>query len=514
MSLRFKFALIILGLQCLLALFFGVSVLHQDHEHAEQALLQEAAEGLDLLSGFASDGLAAEDERALDRICRALADNDAVLSVSVLDFRGQPLARAGKSREPAASDLIEDLKAPGVDRPLIRERTPLPKGFLHLEGHIFEIGLPIPGAARPAGFLITTVWTGLHNQTVLSRRWHIFEIVAVGIALSALLGLLVDRRLGRILHELSIITRGYAGGDLSRRVCLETGDEFEELGDAFNRMADGLQRSQEQLREANDLLEDRVRERSEELQAANTRLLHSAKLASLGELAGGIAHEINTPVANIAGRASCILEDLEDDAVDPQQLQNDLERIRSNANRASEIVRRLLLFGRTSERMFADVNVNDLVREGLQLLEGPLARNRQVVLNFIPCETIPLIRADRARLTQVLVNLVTNASDVSPPAGVVTIRVEADGDGESVSIAVADQGPGIPTELQQQVFEPFFTTKSAGEGTGLGLSISHEIVQEHGGDISIENCREGGCLIGVRLPVEQRDRRRKGREQG
>ena len=234
----------------------------------------------------------------------------------------------------------------------------------------------------------------------------------------------------------------------------------------------------------------------EQLQMAEQQLLQSGKLATIGELAAGIAHEINNPLNNVMGFAQLLMDqDL------PPQAQRDLEKIYAEGQRAATIVQNLLVFARNSEPEPRPVDIRAVIDRACSLKAYDL-RRRSVELRTDLPDAVPLVAGDDQRLVEVMLNLLTNAEQAiasTERAGVITISCEADGD--RIRIRVSDDGPGIPPEVLGRIFEPFFTTKGVGAGTGLGLSICQGIIRQHQGELWAESDLGTGATFHVELPV-------------
>jgi PAS domain S-box-containing protein len=228
-------------------------------------------------------------------------------------------------------------------------------------------------------------------------------------------------------------------------------------------------------------------------------LIQQERLASIGLLASGIAHEVNTPLTGISSYAQMLLEETPpDDARRPL-----LEKIEKQTFRAADIARRLLNFSRPDRQGLVDVGCNELVEETLSLF-GPQIRGRKVFVRRELAPALPLVRGHRGKLQQVLLNLLLNAHDAITDGGEIVIRTAAEGEG--VLLEVSDTGEGIRPELLGRIFDPYFTTKAPGHGTGLGLSIAYGIVQEHAGTIGVDSTPGEGTRFQVRLPARARAR--------
>ena len=224
------------------------------------------------------------------------------------------------------------------------------------------------------------------------------------------------------------------------------------------------------------------------------RLVQADKLSSIGLLAAGVAHEVNTPLAVISTYAQMLAKQVGDDS----QKSLILDKIAKQTFRASEIVNSLLNFSRTSTTSFGDVNLNRVIQETLSLLEHQLQKSGIQVNVDLEAELAP-IHANAGKLQQVFLNLFLNARDAMAKGGTLEVRTWTDE--SSAKIEVADTGPGISPEHLHRIYDPFFTTKAARKGTGLGLSVTYGIIQEHGGSIEVSNRRSGGARFRLDLPL-------------
>jgi signal transduction histidine kinase/ActR/RegA family two-component response regulator len=249
----------------------------------------------------------------------------------------------------------------------------------------------------------------------------------------------------------------------------------------------------------NARLYEQVRSQLRELQETQAQLLQAGKMAAVGKLVAGVAHELNNPLAVVLGQADLLTQSTRD----PDVLKR-TDKIRTSARRAAKIVRELTTFARPQPTALADVKIADVVDHALDLRRQALSV-RGVGLSVEAAPDLPLLHADEVQLQQVVLNLLLNAEYAVTQSGrPPKIVVRLTGEGDWVRLAVSDSGPGIRPEVLPRIFEPFFTTKPIGEGTGLVLSISFRIVEAHGGRISAESAPDGGAKFVVSLPAVAR----------
>ncbi len=252
----------------------------------------------------------------------------------------------------------------------------------------------------------------------------------------------------------------------------------------------------QQAQEHAVVLEQRVEERTKALKEAQAELVQSAKLAAVGTLAAGVAHELNQPLTVIRGYAQGLLADASLD----QEVRADLDRIQAQTGRMAKIINHLRDFSRQAKGTFEPVALNDVIEAAFSLLTQQLRlRNVRVVTDLDP--GLPGIRGDRDQLEQVFINLIMNARDAMQPQNGGRLTVTTRGADSFVEAIVADTGPGIPEGIRARIFDPFFTTKEVGQGTGLGLSVSYGILRDHGGEIRAETRPGWGAVFVVRLPM-------------
>ena len=307
----------------------------------------------------------------------------------------------------------------------------------------------------------------------------------------------LTRSLVRPLEEMVSVSQSIAAGDLSRRVRLTTDQsEFGLLAVSFNDMLDNISEMNTQLEQWARTLEARVENRTEQLVKVQTQVARQQRLASVGQLAAGVAHEINNPLGGILTFASLVLEDLPEDSPSRE----DLEQIVEQAERCRTIVAGLLEFSRQHDPHMAGTDINALISRTLALLEKQaIFHDIAVARRFQP--DLPQAFTDESQMQQVFMNIILNAVDAMDQRGELTVETGQDDRREEVFVRISDTGCGIKPEIREAIFNPFFTTKDPGKGTGLGLAVACRIVQAHGGRTEVESEVNKGTTFTIHLPM-------------
>ena len=326
-------------------------------------------------------------------------------------------------------------------------------------------------------------------------------LLVAGIGVLLVLGItyLITRSMIHPLEEMVRASNRIAAGDLDHSVSITSRDEIGILANSFNKMLASIKTMKLELEEWGRTLEEKVEKRTEELVAVQTQMVQSEKLASIGRLAAGVAHEINNPLGGILTFSMLALEDCEDD----HPLKQNLDVIVKQTLRCRETVKGLLDFARQSSATPTLTDANSVVDKTLQLLENQtLFQNVRTVRQFDP--DLPKILIDVGELQQVVVNIVINAVDAMEENGVLTIQTSKAPKNQEILIRISDTGKGIPEDILPLIFEPFFTTKRVGKGTGLGLSIVHGIITRAGGKIEVASSPKGTTFT-IRFPVAREE---------
>lgn len=337
----------------------------------------------------------------------------------------------------------------------------------------------------------------------------VFAAFVFVLALSAPLFLWMARGIFSPLERMTQTMRRVEEGNLNARIGnVGTQDEIGQVASHLDLLLDQVQDRDQSLRLWADELNERVDKRTEELRDANTKLeatyrqlVTSEKLASIGEIAAGVAHEINNPVAVIQGNVDVIREALGDDAED---VATELALVDQQVQRINLIVGKLLQFAGPGDfaSIQENIHVEDVLDDCLVLVDHILTKSQITVIKDLP--PTPAVLINVGEMQQVTINLIINATQAMQGKGTLTITSQSEThDGfDGVSLSVSDTGPGVALDKIETVFDPFFTTKR-GEGTGLGLSISQTLVQNAGGLISVENLPEAGAKFSVWLPAAE-----------
>jgi len=347
-------------------------------------------------------------------------------------------------------------------------------------------------------------------QTVLST------VIAVIIG-AAFVILFTRRFVATPIREVIHGTKALSAMQLDRPIQIRRrSQELDELVDSINRMRERLKLAVDDLNEMQQTLESKVVERTEQLRAAHRKLLQADRLASLGQLAASVAHEINNPISGVLNLSS-LLERLMAGGAFPSgreaEFRKYLSQISAETTRVGRIVADLLAFSRRSKPQRVPADLNKLVRSTLRLVGHKLKlTNAETVLELE--ETLPLVECDPSQIQQVILNLILNGAQAMQPkgGGKLTIRTRLLPDGDNVELCVSDTGEGIAPENLTKIFDPFFTTKAEGKGVGLGLAVLYGIVKAHDGEVEVASQRNEGASFSVTLPLKAKSGVTEGKE--
>ena len=327
------------------------------------------------------------------------------------------------------------------------------------------------------------------------RQYTVFW-VAVALVLTAVLGAVLARGLSQPVRELSEGVRALAEGRYDKTVPADSRDELGLLADGFNAMAREIQRRDEEIRAWNAELQQRVEHRTAELKVAQDQILRTRRLAAIGSLGAGIAHELNNPLTAVAGLISLARKQLGESSPQSETLKQALEQTR----RVSKIVGDLRQFAEQERthggRRFP---LSQPVQSALDLYADQLREKRIEVRQDLK-DGVREAQGDPHQIQQVVAHLLQNAIAAMPEGGELRIGL-SDVGGDALKLTVTDSGKGIAPEMRERIFDPFFTTKEGAAGVGLGLSISHSIVEAHHGKLLVDSAPGRGATFTILLPA-------------
>ena len=340
--------------------------------------------------------------------------------------------------------------------------------------------------------VLENTYTGIRNRVILS----FFGIATSGFLLILGITYYIIRNITRPIGELVAATHNIIAGRFDQEVRSDSPGEIALLAESFNAMLKSLRQMKADLEEWGRTLEEKVKQRTEELVAMQARVAQSERLASLGMLAAGVAHEVNNPLGGILALTSLTVEDMPPD----DSNRENLEEVIRQTERCRDIVKGLLEFSRQSKGNTEPIDLNKVLQDTLSLVEKQSQFfNINVVRRLDP--ELPGVMADRSQFQQVFINILMNAVQAMNERGTIHIVTRHDSSANSVEVAISDTGQGIPPEEIDRIFDPFFTTKESGHGTGLGLSIAYGIVTTHRGTISVQSGLGKGSTFTIRMPV-------------
>ena len=348
------------------------------------------------------------------------------------------------------------------------------------------------------GRIIGMLYVGMLERPYIDLRNNVMLTFAAMSALCVivLVGILffIASSITNPLRRMVTATNQIAQGDLDQHVQIDAGDEIGQLSQSFNQMTERLKAANENLVQWGKTLEKRVEERTRELRETQGFLVQSEKLASLGKMAAGVAHEINNPLTSILLNTHLMLEKLDK----RHEFFENLSLIADETSRCTEIVKGLLEFARQNPPQKVFTDVNELIERTAQLLDNQASfQSIRIVRDFDP--GLPPVKLDRNKIQQVFWNLMLNAFEAMPKGGQLTISGRLSPDKKFVQIQFVDSGVGIPKENINKLFDPFFTTKNS--GTGLGLAVTYGIIEQHDGKIEVKSEIGQGTVFTLSFPV-------------
>jgi len=339
---------------------------------------------------------------------------------------------------------------------------------------------------NPQGGIIGVLSVGILEDKYTDMRKRavamFLGITLVGMIVALIVSNFLARGILQPIRDLISASGRWAKGDFGYQVKVTRKDEIAKLEETFNFMASSLKERDDKLKEYTD-----------------QQIMKSEKLATIGQLAAGVAHEINNPLGTISIYAQMALDEL---GKDNNSCRESLAVVMKQTNRAGRIVKDLLEFARQSEPEMRMLNINDVIRKAVSITSHP-AELQNIRLLTDLTQKLPEIQGDSDKLEQVFVNIMINALQAMPNGGTLTVCTKMIEDSRFVEIEISDTGCGIPQKHLCKLFDPFFSTKRTGEGTGLGLSVTLGIVEKHNGTIDVKSTVGEGSSFVIRLPAEK-----------
>jgi signal transduction histidine kinase len=450
----------LLGITALSA-WYGIALLERHTQARMQQDIELVARAIRLpLSHAMERGYQRTIQQALD----SAFSIDRVYGAYVYDHDGNTIAASGFQSGSLASDKVARIAREGEQQ----------SEFGRMAGEeVFSYFVPLTdGGGRISGLLqVTRHGSDFDDYLGQMRRKTLLVVLLSGLLLAAILLAAHRWAIGRHLLAIESGLQRIGQGDLSHRLRAGGVRELQHLADSINQMLDAIEHSRQQLGEM------------------GARLHQAEKLAALGQLSAGVAHELGSPLSTVDGKAQRLLrrEDL------PTAARQALTAIRHEAARMERIIRQLLDFGRNNPLELRTIGADQPLRAVCERYRGVAGPSIQVDWGSASQERI---RVDRIRLDQALDNLLRNARQ----AATHTVQVSVHCDNHWLSYCIDDDGAGIAPEHHPHLFEPFFTTKPVGQGTGLGLAVAHAAARDHGGEIQLDTSPLGGARFCLRLP--------------
>ena len=522
-SLSAKLITVLVIAMVVIFVLLGYANIRLHRRNLENATLLSAERVSDIIKRSASYHMMRNDRDALYQTIATIASEPGIVRIRIYDQEGT----VRYSSDSAEVERTVDKSAEACyachaqAQPLARLNRPDRfRIFRHNgSGRVLAVITPIENEPRcsnaachahPAGQQILGVLDTHMSlaradaaQAASTRQMFVYTALAV-LLICVLSGVFVLRVVGRPIKTLKRGTEELTHGDLGYQIEVDSKDELGDLAHSFNIMSLRLRAAHEEITSWARTLENRVEEKSHELQRAHDHVVHVEKMASIGKMAAVVAHEINNPLSGILTYAKLLQKWVQRIQVEDErrkEIGECLGLIQGESKRCGDLVKNLLTFSRTAPMNLEWTNINEVVDRCVRLVKHQLDMS-SVQLQLETDDSAPMLHCDAAQVEQVLLALVMNAIDAMPHGGNLLLRSRSLPQSRQVELQVRDDGMGIAPELLPRLFEPFLTTKETGKGVGLGLAISKTIVERHGGQIEVESQAGRGTTFYVFLPVD------------
>jgi two-component system NtrC family sensor kinase len=525
-SLRFKVGFYLVIALSLAVLVFTVMVVRNSREQLLQQAISHAAQLSEVVIKSTRFAMLQNQPSHVDRIIadvgaqldidrvRILSKNGMVIHSSQRDEIGKVIDQEAESCLACHLDEQSRKASPMVGRPRfftdeLGRRMLGSTAVIRNEPTCSNGGCHAHEAEQSVLGVLDIVYPLEQIDATMRKSTLTIVVLSLGFVLlaAAPVGLLVQRAIYQPLGDLQDGATRLAAGDLEQPIPVRSRDELGQLAESFNSMMRALRNSRVELEEWGHTLEQKVEEATRELHLAQAEAARGEKLASVGLLAAGIAHELNNPLTGVLTFSTLVRKQMPEGSPEAE----DLDLVIQETRRCAGIIRRLLDFAREKapEKNYADLN--QLIEKTVQLI-GQSAQAADIEINMDLEASLPTVWIDENLVGQVIMNMLVNAQHAIQGGGRIMIRTRQCGDdrrkapdaeaGSMAEITISDTGCGIPEADLQKIFDPFFTTKGVGKGTGLGLSVSHGTIEAHGGRIEVSSKVGEGSEFRIYLPLE------------
>ena len=518
-----KFVLLVTAVLAAVVTALSWFFVHHEGSVITDALSKRAEALVVNLAYNSKYGVIVHDEDLLSNLASGIAIDEDVVYAMVVDKDGTVLGHNHTSLVGRRMDLpanldgvmaYSNLAAPGAEdrEDIIHFVAPVEiVKQTHSREDLLLGGIEESMSEPAEGEYVEEVGKALVGVSLAGIDQMMARVRSIVVLMGAVIGLasvfavfLMSRAVVVPVKRLVSATEKIAAGDLSHTVEAMGRDEVAELANSFNKMVIDLRSSHEELENYSRHLEEKVVERTADLEEANktlretqAQLIQASKLAAMGQFGAGVAHELNQPLAGISGYTDLLLLKLEEDSAQWRYA----KKIEDQVTRMTKIINNLRTFARQSKFEYAEVDINQPIDDALMLL-GEQLRSHNIKVKRDLTPNLPKVNADANQLEQVFLNLISNAKDAMDVrgSGTLTIHSRAIDASDFVEVYVADTGTGMDSTVINDIFNPFFTTKDVGKGTGLGLSISLGIIEDHCGRIEVHSTQGKGTVFRVALP--------------
>ncbi|KPK01418.1 MAG: hypothetical protein AMK71_05605 [Nitrospira bacterium SG8_35_4] len=351
------------------------------------------------------------------------------------------------------------------------------------------------------GFVEADLSLALLDEALLKQGLALTAyVITFVLAVSLFLGIIIYKIVSKPVQVLVDGMGKVAGGDLNHSVPINSVDEMGILASTFNSMIGDLKAARDQREKWTHMLEEEIAKKTEEIRNTHANLMQTEKLASLGRMAAGVAHEINNPLTGVVTFSHLLKKRFPPESTEAE----DLNVIIEQSERCSKIIKNLLTFARATPSDKGKVNINDILNRTIFMVKNQEKFHHIKFIEKLEDEQL-VVFGDASQFQQIFLNMIINAADAMNGRGNITVRTRkiSEDNNDFAEIEFTDEGSGISEKDMPKLFEPFFTTKPVGKGTGLGLSVSHGIVKHIGGHIKVKSTVGKGTSFFVRLPLSE-----------